>query len=95
MWCEQASGNKKEMKDVQGQVPLENNKAMNSILDESFHASEMAGIITGHYLVFFFSFSSWFLSHPPQICAFPQAPASWAQEEGESEREVLLLKTYS
>lgn len=48
----------KEMQDVQGQVPLENNKAMNSILDESFHASEMAGIITGHYLVFFFSFSS-------------------------------------
>lgn len=30
-----------------------------------------------------------------QIRAFPEAPASWAQEEGESKREVLLLKTYS
>lgn len=59
----------KEMQDVQGQVPLENNEAMNSILDESFHASEMAGIITGHYLVFFF-FVFFFLLSPPHTPKF-------------------------
>lgn len=78
---------------IQGQVPFENNEVMNSILKSS-HASVIAGITTDDYLVFFFPFLL-LLFIFSQIHAFPKAPASWAQEEGESECEVLLLKTYS
>lgn len=75
------------------QVPSENSAEMNGILD-SFHAGVTTEITTDHSLACFFPFLLWLFIFP-QIHAFPKAPASQARGEGESEPEVLLLKTYS
>lgn len=92
VWCKQASENRKEMQGVQGRVPLENNEVVKGILKEAFTPwkgrSHSRSLPSFPFFLFVFFFS-------PKFMPFPRAPASWAQEEGESEREVLLLKTYS